>query len=350
MKTQERSRGAKAPKSTKIGEGSEDAATEAVGLGRRAPRLRQRVAWMYYVEEMTQGAIADTLGIGRITVVRLLAEARGLNEVRMALSRDIAELSRLEFDVQKKYGLPEVVVAPLSTSWADPSNAVAAAAGEYISQMLRPDMKLGLGWGNTLNRTLGFIQERQVPHLSVVSLLGGITRARQANPAEFAWQFSRIFLADCYLLAAPAVVDSPETKRTLIERCGLKEVYDFSKSLDAVVVSVGTTEPQSTTNYYGIISNAEIRELRASGAVGDMLYNFFDRRGRLVDHPINDRVMSIPLSTLGATPIRVLVSGGKEKIKPLIGAFKLLRPTALITDEATAALLIDEKEPGEKTG
>ena len=100
----------------KISEGSEDAATEALVLGRRAPRLRQRVAWMYYVEEMTQGAIADTIGIGRITVVRLLAEARSLNEVRMALSRDIAELSRLEFDVQKKYGLPEVVVAPLSTS------------------------------------------------------------------------------------------------------------------------------------------------------------------------------------------------------------------------------------------
>ncbi len=228
MKKQEQSRGEKLPKSAKIGKGLDDNAPGALALGRRAPRLRQRVAWMYYVEEMTQGAIADTLGIGRITVVRLLAEARGLNEVRMALSRDIAELSRLEFDVQKKYGLPEVVVAPLSTSWADPSNAVAAAAGEYISLMLRPDMKLGLGWGNTLNRTLGFIQERQLPHLSVVSLLGGITRARQANPAEFAWQFSRIFLADCYLLAAPAVVDSPDTKRTLIERCGLKEVYDFS--------------------------------------------------------------------------------------------------------------------------
>ncbi len=90
--------------------------------------------------------------------------------------------------------------------------------------------------------------------------------------------------------------------------------------------------------------------MRACGAVGDMLYNFFDRRGRLVDHPINDRVMSIPLSTLGATPIRVLVSGGKEKVLPLIGAFNLLRPTALITDEATAALLIDEKEPAEETG
>ena len=211
-------------------------------------------------------------------------------------------------------------------------------------------MKLGLGWGNTLNRALGFLPESQVPHLSVVSLLGGITRARQANPAEFAWQFSRIYKADCYLLAAPAIVDSAATKRTLIERCGLREVFDFSKSLDAVVVSVGTTKLNSTTNYYGIISNAELRELRARGAVGDMLYNFFDEDGRLVDHSINDRVMSVPLSMLTASPIRVLVSGGKEKIGPLIGAFKLLRPTVLITDETTAGLLINHTHVAEKKG
>ncbi len=334
------------PKGVKSSEARGPDLTEA--LGRRAPRLRQRVAWMYYVEEMTQSAIADALGIGRITVVRLLAEARGLNEVRMALSRDIVGLSRLEFDVQKKFGLPEVVAAPISSERSDPANAVAAAAGDAISQMLRPGMKIGLGWGNTLNRTLGFIQERQVPNLSVVSLLGGITRARHYNPAEFAWQFSRVFMADCYLLAAPAVVDSAETKRTLIERCGLKEVYDLSKSLDAVVVGVGTTTPQSTTNYYGVLSNTELRELRACGAVGDLLYNFFDEDGRIVDHSINKRVMSIPLSTLAAAPVRVLVAGGREKIKSLIGAFKLLRPTLVITDEATAGLLLDDGVVGKK--
>ena len=71
--------------------------------GRRSPRLRQRVAWMYYVEEMTQSAIADALGIGRITVVRLLSEARAMNEVRISLSREVAELSRLEIGLQKSY-------------------------------------------------------------------------------------------------------------------------------------------------------------------------------------------------------------------------------------------------------
>jgi DNA-binding transcriptional regulator LsrR (DeoR family) len=308
--------------------------------GRRPPRLRRRVAWMYYVEEMTQGAIADVLGIGRITVVRLLSEARAMNEVRISLTRDVAELTGLEMGLQKKFNVVEAIVAPLSGPLADPRSVIAAAAGEHIAAMLQPGMKVGLGWGNTLNRVLNFIPERQVPRLSVVSLLGGITRARQANPAEFAWQFSRIFMADCYLLAAPAVVDSAASKRTLIERCGLKEVFDFSKSLDAVVVSVGTTELNSTTDYYGIISQAELDQLRTRGAVGDILYNFFDIMGVPVDHPVNERSMSIPLSTLRRAPVRVLVSGGREKVESLVGAFKLLNPTVVITDEKTAASLL----------
>jgi DNA-binding transcriptional regulator LsrR (DeoR family) len=177
-----------------------------------------------------------------------------------------------------------------------------------------------------------------------VSLLGGVTRARQANPAEFAWQFARLFLAECYLVAAPAVVDSPATKRALIDRCGLKEVFDFAKTLDAIVVSAGTIKLHSTTDYYGTIFDHELQELRGRGAVGDVLYNFFDCNGRIINHSVNKRNMSVPIETLCATPTRVLVSGGADKIEALIGAIELLRPTVFITDEATAASLLAYNE------
>lgn len=308
--------------------------------GRRSPRLRQRVAWMYYVEEMTQSDIAEALGIGRITVVRLLSEARAMNEVRVTLARDAAIDSSVEIALQKAWGIPEVIVAPISSSDVDPRAAIAAAAGPHISRMLRPGMKLGLGWGETLNRLLCYIEEQPTAELSVVSLLGGITRVRAANPTEFAWQFARLFGADCYLLAAPAIVDSVATKKALIDRCGLNKVFNFAKSLDAIVVGVGSINPKST-NFYGTISESEQEALRKKGAVGDILYNFFDVRGRLVDHSLNERSMSIPLASLRAAPVRILVAGGSEKLEAMIGAFRLLRPTVVITDEITANALLE---------
>jgi DNA-binding transcriptional regulator LsrR (DeoR family) len=49
--------------------------------------------------------------------------------------------------------------------------------------------------------------------------------------------------------------------------------------------------------------------------------------------------MSVPLETVAAAPIRVLASGGAAKIKAMRGAAKLLRPTVVVTDEATARAL-----------
>ena len=72
-----------------------------------------------------------------------------------------------------------------------------------------------------------------------------IVQARKFNPAEFAWQFARIMGADCYLFQAPAVVDSPETREALIERCGLRDIFRRAERLDMALLSVGTLAPSS---------------------------------------------------------------------------------------------------------
>jgi DNA-binding transcriptional regulator LsrR (DeoR family) len=310
------------------------------GSGRRSARLRLRAAWMYYVEEMTQNAIAETLGVGRVTVVRLLSDARALHEVRVSISRNVAELLRLEFELQKTFGLKEALVAPLSAAGADPTLPIGAATGEYISRLLRSDMKIGLGWGRTLINSLPFVGERQLANLSVVSLLGGITKTRQYNPSEFAWQFARLFQAECYLIAAPALVDSVETKRALVERCGLKDILDFARSLDAIVVGAGGMSADNTIFRFGFISERDRKSLIAKGAVGDLLCHYFDRRGRLVDHKINDSVMAVPIESLTAAPTRILTSGGAHKTEAILGAMRLLRPTVFITDEMTATAVL----------
>ena len=200
--------------------------TSAEGLRapKRSERLRQRAAWMYFVEEMTQSAIAEALGVGRVTVVRMLAEAKALGEVRIALSRGDAELGGLEAALCRLHGLSEAIVAPLSSESADPTAPIAAALGDHISALLRNEMKIGLGWGRTLKCSLEYLSERSLKGLSVVSLVGGVTHFAHDNPAEFPSAFARAFDAECYLIPSPALVDSPATKAALIERCGLKSV------------------------------------------------------------------------------------------------------------------------------
>jgi DNA-binding transcriptional regulator LsrR (DeoR family) len=42
-------------------------------------------------------------------------------------------------------------------------------------------------------------------------------------------------------------------------------------------------------------------------------------------------------------PVRILTSGGEEKIGALMGAMNLIRPTVLITDEESARRMLAER-------
>ncbi|KAF1029144.1 MAG: Deoxyribonucleoside regulator [Burkholderia plantarii] len=301
-----------------------------------ARRLRLRAAWMYFVEEMTQNEIAQRLGVGRITVVRLLAAARERNEVKISIGDRLAECVDLERQLESRYGIGEAIVVPLSAPDADATGPVSAATGEYVSGMVRSNMKIGVGWGRTLVSSLSFMEERSVENVSVVSLLGGIMKARHFNPAEFAWRFSTLYQADCYLMTAPIVVDTPETRRTLIENCGLRDIFEMARSLDAVVLSAAGTGPEATSYRSKFLTDADRASVIKAGAVGDVLFNFFDAEGQLVDHSINERVMSVPLDIIKAVPARVMAAGGAGKVRALAGALRLLKPTVLITDQYAA--------------
>lgn len=307
----------------------------------RTRRLRLRAAWMYFIEEMNQADIAEALGVGRVTVVRLLADARERQEIKFSLQSDLPECVGLERALEQRFGLTEAVVVPISSPQADATEPISAATGLYLSEFVRPGMKIGVGWGRTLLESLRYIQESQGTELSVVSLLGGITKAKRFNPSEFAWRFSSLFQAECFLMTAPAIVDAPATRQTLIDRCGLGEVFERAKTLDAVLLSVGSMAASGTAYRDGFVSDELRRAMVKHGAVGEMLFHFFDAKGRLIDHPIQDCVMAVPMETLKAVPQRILASGGRDKAEAILGALRLVRPTVLVTDELAAAQILD---------
>jgi deoxyribonucleoside regulator len=309
----------------------------------RVARNRMRIAWMYYVEGLTQNEIAERLGIGRVTVVRNINEALKQREVKIWITGHVAECLELEALLKDKFKLEDAVVVPEPANADNTARVIGNAAGMYITDHLTDNFCVGVGWGATLFASLQTLSPRELSNVDVVSMLGGIVQARRFNPAEFAWQFANTVGANCFLLAAPAVVDSEQTRRALIERCGLDEVLKRSEKMDMVLLSVGTMSAHSTSFRFGFFTEDERQSLIKAGAVGDMLYNFYDQHGHIVDHPINRRVMSMPIESLKSVPKRVLISGGNDKVEALLGALKLIPPSVLITNEATARQLVDHR-------
>lgn len=322
---------------TPVPDVNEDAGAQAPG---NRDRMRVRAAWMYFVEQMTQNDIADVLGVGRVTVVRMLADARIRNEVKIAIEGELSEVVRLERALEATFGVGEAIVAPLSEPTADPIPSISAATGTFLSDAMKPGMTVGVGWGRTLFASLSSISGRTLPDFKVISLLGGVSQVRRFNPAEFAWRFAQAFQGEGFLIPAPAVVDSAATKEALIKRCGIQEIFDMADTLDAVVISVGGVDSATTFYRGGFLTEDQRLDLVNRGAVGDLLFHFFDKNGELIEHPINDRVMSVDVDRIRRAPLRILASGGPEKAGAMIAAMQLVRPTVLITDEESARALL----------
>lgn len=312
--------------------------------GSAQQELRIRAAWIYYVEGKTQLETANVLGLSRVAVTRLLSEARSRNEVAVRIHSELKSLVDLARRVESRFGLREAIIAPFSDRGGDPTRAIAAAAGEFLSRTVKSNMAIGVGWGRTLHAALEFVDGRPLANTRILSLLGGISEAKRFNPAEFAWRFAELFDAEGFLVPAPALVDSPETRDALLERCGLGGIFEMAEASDIAIVSCGDMSPRTTSFRTGYMSEAERLSLIAAGAVGDVLCQFIDADGRIVDHPLNRRFIAIGLKRLRRVMRTVLVSGGPEKTAVLLAALKVLSPTVLITDEVTASALLEEGE------
>ena len=316
--------------------------TEEKGLvNNRTRRMRLRAAWMYFIEEMTQNDIAQQLGVGRVTVVRLLTDARARNEVKFSIQGGLGECIEVAREMENRFQIEEVIVVPMSNPQADATGPISTATGMFLNEIVTPGLRIGVGWGRTLLESLGYITEVAIPDMSVVSLLGGITKVKQFNPSEFAWRFSNLFQAECYLMTAPAIVDSPATKKALIDYCGLGEAFGRAQSLDAVLLSVGDLSVEGTPYRYGFVPESVRSSMVAQGAVGETLFNYFDAKGTPINNSITGCVMTVPLKTILDTPKRVIASGGLRKAEALLGAIRMVRPTVLVTDEFAARRILE---------
>lgn len=298
--------------------------------------LKTRVAWLYFMEGLTQDAVAARVGLTRQRVLKIIAGAREDGTVQVRVTTSLSKCIDLERQIEARFDVGQCIVIPSPSSENSLSSLLGSRAGAYISDALRDGTTIGLGWGHTLQSSLNSISVRGLRGVTVVSLLGGVTRASGVNPSEFAWRFADLIEAESFLLSAPAVLQDAETTATLRCHPGIAEVLERTKMLDMALVSVGNVAPNSTLIRYGMVDREMLTEVTRAGAVADLLCQFIDADGRLLDHPLNKRIMAADLASLARTPKLVLVSGGWQKVPALLAAVRLLHPAVMITDETAA--------------
>lgn len=295
--------------------------------------LATKAAWYYYMEDNTQAQIAEVMGVSRAKVIRLLEEARAQGIVQFSFRKNDSQRVSAEQLLIDRFGLKDAFVVPTPLDSSAINQSIAQGAAHYVSDHLREDGFLNIGYGDTVSRMLGFLAKNREESLNVVSLTGGVS---YYLPSVGTTAYSM----HLFLTPSPLVVSSRQVRNALLDEKSLQDVSTMTEYADMSVVGIGAAVEGATVLRNGILNEGELTVLKMQGAVGDVLNHFMDKDGNLIQTEIEDRVISTDLDKLRQLKNVVGVAGGKDKVTAIKAVLNGGYLNVLITDSDTAAELL----------
>jgi len=306
-----------------------------------------RLAWEYYINDANQVELAARYGVSRPTISRLLKRARDTGVVQITIRADAGLCLELEKTFQTRYHLGYVRIVPSAEEPDVVLDGLGRSASLYLNRAIGQFSRLAVGWGRTISHIARFAQPEILlsnrRDCVIVEMVGNFASSSEPSleSLRLAVNLASAYGLEAHVLSAPAVANDAITSRALKEHPQIAEVLRLAEAGDFAIASLGTADQESTMGLLGLLSHAELGDLRKSGAVGEVLGRFFDREGRSVKTELDERLIGLTLDQLRLIPGRMIVAGGSHKAPAILGALRGALVTHLITDEKTARAVLD---------
>jgi len=272
-------------------------------------------------------------------ISRMLKEAREKGIVDIRIRRPLAYERSLENALVERFGLESAHVLIHPPNDDQPLvKRLGEAGAEVLSGFLRPGLRLGIAWGTAVSATVNALEVvGQIP-VEIVQLAGALgARRHEYDGNTLAESLRRKLGGDIFYLNAPYIVESKEAAKSLLSNADIREAIERGKGCDVAVVGIGSIDPaHSSFDLADYASPEELEAMLDQGAVGDVCGRQFNMRGRPVRSALGGRLMAIQWKDLLAIPIRIGVSGGPGKVKPILGAARGRVVNVLVTDKLAA--------------
>ena len=290
--------------------------------------------WLYYQDRLTQGQIADAMGISRATVNAYLSEARDRGIVNISL--DPARLGSLTIadELKRHFGLESCLVVP-SEETHPLIDRLGRAGALALHSLLKSGDTLGVVWGRTVMAVAENLRISPLQDMTVVQATGSMQATFPYTPDLVAAAFAKALAARLVNVSAPAIVGSPELARALMGEPLIAGELAALSQVNRVIFGISSLRPNSTIHASGFFEQVSLQHYLARGAAGVVAGRFIDERGAPVDGPLEARTIGIPLALLSSIKTRIAVAGGFDKVPALLAMLRGGYASVLITDAAT---------------
>ncbi|MEM1362514.1 MAG: sugar-binding domain-containing protein [Pseudomonadota bacterium] len=296
---------------------------------------------------MTQSEVASRLGLSNSRAHRAIAKAHALGLVQVTVDAAAVSLCvELENAIASQYGLTMCRVAmELPEQGEIPLRALGALGAEWFGDTISSGRHklIGVSHGRTIAAAVEAMARRDANGVAFVSLLGGLTRSLAANPYDVIHRLAQKTGGDAYLMPAPLFADTPADKDVMLSQRILHEAFEKMGEATLNIVGIGDLATSAGLSVSALDGSSAVEDLRNAGACAEILGQFIDADGGVMNSPVDGRVMALPLEKLRDREV-VAIAGGASKCTAIHAVLKSKLLTGLIIDEATARSLVERAD------
>ncbi len=291
-------------------------------------------AWLYYEEGLTQGDIAEKMGLSRASVNTYLADARTRGIVNIAISPEKFRTLSVAQALKDHFGLQDCLVIPSEGADRPLISRLGEAAAQALTRYVQSGDTLAVTWGRTVLALAEALDHPGLQDVRVVQATGGTTAKIPWTPEACASRLAEALAARCIPISAPAIVSTAEMRALLMQEPVLAEQLAVLAEADRIVMGISSLRPESTIHSSGFLDGIA-QHSHYHEAVGSIVGRFISARGEPVMGPVNDRTIGIDLEALRRIPQRIAVAGGMDKVSAILAALRGGYVNVLVTDAAT---------------
>lgn len=291
-------------------------------------------SWLYYEEGLTQGLIAEKMGVSRPSVNAYLSDARSRGIVKIEIAPEKFRSLTIAKALRDHFNLNDCLVIPTDAGERSLIARLGDAGARVLGRNLRSGETLAVTWGRTVLSLADQIAHPGLTDVRVVQATGGTTAKIPWTPEACASHLAKALNARAIPISAPAIVSSPAMREMLMREPVLAEQLGILAEADLIVMGISSLRPESTIHTSGFL-DAGMQHAHYHDAVGSLVGRFISARGEPVIGPMHDRTIGLDLDQLRRIPKRIAVAGGMDKVGAILAALRGGYVNILVTDIAT---------------
>lgn len=304
--------------------------------------MLRMAATLYYVDGLGQTEVANFVHVSQTKISRLLAAALERGIVRINVEQYNARNEKLEQQLCAEFGLGAAAVIKI----AQGANGDAARqtvghfGAPFVSSLLPKGGVVALGGGRSVAHVVRRFRRGDLRRLTLVQAMGSIeANISPVDALELGRTIVSLWGGEFLTLSTPAFAPDKKTRDSFLASDQIKSVWQRLRNADAALVGVGPLE-NSVYLERGVLSPADLAQLRAAGAVGEICGRFFDAKGRECNSPWRNRAISVELDQLRKIPQVIGVAAGPDRAAAVAGAMRGGLLKTLLVDESGAQALL----------